>query len=305
MSLAYDPEAIWLKAKLFISRTLDDDERSFDERVLWASLALELLAKSALARISPILIADPTEDGRNILAAAGLGEVGTQFTSVRASTIFARCKRVFPPFNADDALSLSKSRNEYVHGGGIGFGSVRPDKLWPTFWSLASTLIDAQDRSIEDLVGPSREAVVNAYLEQNNQYLDQRLQSLLSRAKQRYLQKGQGNLPEKVQNQWRSEGQLSPQLPYSTYEDCPACGNPGLLEAHDAYNQRVDGYFDASSGDEDSWGVADAASEYFSCQACQLVLDQFELIERSSLPDSFEVQGDEFVAEAEGEYGND
>lgn len=73
MTVPYDHEALWLKAKLFINRAMDDDGyRSFDEQLLWASLALELLAKAALARVSPLLIVEPTEDGTNLLIASGL-----------------------------------------------------------------------------------------------------------------------------------------------------------------------------------------------------------------------------------------
>ena len=66
-------EALWSKAKVFLNRAMDPGaERSFDEQALWASAALELLGKAALARVSPLLIAEPTEDGTNILIATGL-----------------------------------------------------------------------------------------------------------------------------------------------------------------------------------------------------------------------------------------
>jgi hypothetical protein len=57
---------------MFLNRAMDEQEaRSFDERALWATLALELLAKAALARTSPVLIAEPTEEGTNLLIADG------------------------------------------------------------------------------------------------------------------------------------------------------------------------------------------------------------------------------------------
>jgi hypothetical protein len=62
----------------------DDGIRSFDEQALWASLALERLAKAALARVSPVLIAEPTEEGANLLASLGLTQGGDHFSSVRA-----------------------------------------------------------------------------------------------------------------------------------------------------------------------------------------------------------------------------
>ena len=53
MSKPWDPDALFIKAKLFLNHAMDDDSRQFDEQALWASLALELLAKAALAKVSP------------------------------------------------------------------------------------------------------------------------------------------------------------------------------------------------------------------------------------------------------------
>lgn len=90
MTTPYDHEAMWSKAKVFLNRAMDPGpDRSFDEQALWASAALELLGKAALARVSPLLIAEPTEDGANLLIATGLIEGTAQFTSVRASTILS------------------------------------------------------------------------------------------------------------------------------------------------------------------------------------------------------------------------
>jgi hypothetical protein len=113
----YDHQALWSKAKVFLNRAMDPDSgRAFDEQALWASAALELLGKAALARVSPLLIAAPNEEGLNILIATGLIEGNAKFVSVSASTIFKRCQRAFRPFSAVDALKFADARNEYLHG---------------------------------------------------------------------------------------------------------------------------------------------------------------------------------------------
>lgn len=303
---SYDHDALWLKAKLFINRAMDDeDQQSFDEQALWASLALELLGKAALAKISPLLIAEPTEEGKNILAALGIGDGDGKFTTVSASTVFKRCKRAFPTFAIDHANEVAAARNEYLHGAGIGFGAVSPDKWWQRFWSAASTLITGQDRTIEELVGMYRESTVDKYLEQNLQYMEEQYQSLLNRAQQRYSQKSRGDLPEKLQKVWKSEQQLAAGLRFSAGATCPACGSLGLLEAEDVQDERADGYFDQDTGEYDSWGVADALPIHFSCAACQLVLSEYSHLESAGLDTPFEVQDEEFLMAAEGEYGND
>ena len=94
---------------------------------MWASAALELLGKAALARVSPLLIAAPNEEGLNILIATGLIEGNAKFVSVSASTIFKRCQRAFRPFSAVDALKFADARNEYLHGAAIGFMTFEPE----------------------------------------------------------------------------------------------------------------------------------------------------------------------------------
>jgi hypothetical protein len=118
MTAPYDYEALWIKAKVFINRAMDPGAlRSFDEQAFWASAALELLGKAALAKVSPLLIADPQEEGRNLLIASGLVEGDARFKSVTAKTIFWRCERAFKPFSSNDALKMAAFRNEYLHSG--------------------------------------------------------------------------------------------------------------------------------------------------------------------------------------------
>jgi hypothetical protein len=195
------------------------------------STASELLGKAALARVSPLLIAEPTEDGANLLIATGLIEGTAQFTSVRASTIFKRCQKAFRPFSASDAQKFANARNEYLHGSDIGFMTLAPQAWWPRFWALASILVTAQDHDIEDLVGPDRVPAVEAHLEQNAKNVEHRTEALISRATQRLAQYRAGTLPARIQAEWRSNPDLTISLSYSEAAKCPACGAEGTLEA--------------------------------------------------------------------------
>lgn len=200
MTAPYDREALWAKAKVFLNRAMDPGPgRSFDEQALWASAALELLGKAALARVSPLLIAEPTEEGKNLLIATGLVQGKALFTSVSATTVFKRCEHAFKPFSAAEALKFAAARNEYVHGSGIGFMAIPPQAWWPRYWSLAVTLITALDRDAGDLVGPDRLNVVEKYLAQNAKNVEHRTQTLLKRARQRLAQYQAGTLPARIQ----------------------------------------------------------------------------------------------------------
>jgi hypothetical protein len=297
-----------LKAKVFLNRAMDPDSgRAFDEQVLWAAAALELLGKAALARVSPLLIAEPTEEGTNILIATGLMEGDARFVSVRASTIFKRCQKAFRPFSADAALKFADARNEYLHGPGLGLVTLPPHVWWPQFWALASILITAQDRDLEELVGLDRIAEVEGHLDQNTKNIEHRTEALIERAKQRLQQYRAGTLPAKIQTEWQSDLDLSARLRYNVRETCPACGATGTLEGADSSDMTVDyDYYDEDEEGEpyDVRAIVTVPPDYFSCPNCHLVLDRYELIQQAGLPETFEVI-DEDPDWGEPEYGND
>ena len=304
MIAPYDHEALWVKAKVFLNRAMDPGpDRSFDEQALWASAALELLGKAALARASPLLIAEPTEEGVNILIATGLIEGTAKFTSVSASTIFKRCQRAFRPFSAADAMKFADARNEYLHGSTIGFMTLPPQAWWPRYWALASILVTAQDREIEELVGPDRVAVVEAHLEQNTKNVEHRTEALIARAEQRLAQYRGGTLPAKIQMEWQANPDLSLGLRYNHVESCPACGGVGTLEGEDGSDRSYQSEFDDEYNPGDIWATITVPADYFSCPTCHLILDRYEVIEQAGLSTTFDVDDDD--PPDEPDYGND
>lgn len=312
MKPSYDHETLWLKAKLFLNRAMDEEPpRSFDEQALWATLALELLAKAALARVSPVLIAEPNEEGKHILAAVGLGDSESFFMSVRAKTVFIRCSRAFKPFSDAKAIKLANARNEYLHGGGLGFGVTPAKQWWPEFWALATILVDSQDKTLEDLVGASRLNIVAEHLEKNKKYAEERVKSLISSAQSRFEQKRTGSLPANRLNLWKSPEQLRLGLKYSETTTCPACGEDGVVEGEEVDNIRLEGAGWVRVSEDDfvfeGRGFGDVAAEYFSCSNCQLVLENYELMDAAGMYTAFEVEDDDFVTDEEEEpaYGND
>jgi len=304
MTKPWDPDALFLKAKLFINHAMDVDEpRAFDERALWASLALELLAKSALARVSPTLIAVPSEEGHSLLVASGLVDGDVRFTSVQAKTLFARCAKAFKPFSDKDTQTIANARNDYLHGAAPTFTSLPPEAWWPRYWSQARILINACDKSLEDLVGSDRVGDVEDHLARNTKNIEHRLEMLIERSKQRLAQFEAGQLRAIDAADWARSGDLSAGLSHSDTEICPACGGVGRLEGEDVENAEHH-YERVAEDDYDSWVDLTIGSYYFSCERCHLVLDSYELVSAAGLPSTFGATTD-IGDYSEPEYGND
>ena len=300
MTAPYDDAALWNKAKMFLNRAMDNStERSPDEEALWAAAALELLGKAALARVSPLLIASPSEEGVNLLIASGLVEGDAKFISVTASTIFKRCQRAFRPFNAGDAQKFADARNEYLHGASVGF-VLPPEAWWPRFWSLASILVTAQDREMSELVGDDRVPTVERHLEQNSKNVEHRTEALLARARQRLAQWEAGTLPAKVQAQWLANVDLTAGMAYRIAEACPACGAEAVLEGDEFVDAEYEYEYDRDY--VSATATLTVPSSYFSCSRCQLVLN-YDLLDQAELPETFQVIDED--PPMEQEYGND
>lgn len=304
MTASYSDSALWLKAKLFINHAMDSDElRTFDERALWASLALELLAKAALARVSPLLIATPSDEGTSFLIASGLVQGDGRLNTIRAHTLYSRCTKAFRPFNEKDANAITWARNEYLHGGSATFTTIPEEAWWPRYWAQAIILVNAQDRTLEEFVGSSRVPLVEDYLAQNKKNVEHRAEMLIERAKQRFLQNQEGNLPARIATQYASPTDLTAGLSHHADETCPACGSMGTVEgdeveAHEIQTEQV------SDFDYDTWVDLTVVSSYFSCSACRLVLDNADLIQTAGLDDFFTATGD-VEDYFEPDYGND
>ena len=66
----WSKDALFAKAKLYVSK-MEEHPADQWEFGFWSALALESLARAALAHISPILLADAKNNWRNITHAMG------------------------------------------------------------------------------------------------------------------------------------------------------------------------------------------------------------------------------------------
>lgn len=292
-----------MKARLFINRAMDSDpERPFDEQALWASLSLELLAKAALARVSPLLIATPNEEGTNLLIASGLVEGQASFHSVPAKTVFTRCSKAFRPFDPKEANLIAAGRNEYLHGGSATLTLLPPEAWWPRYWAQAVILLTAQDKEIEDLVGADRVSVVEKHLERNREHIEERLTALIERAKQRLTLHEAGRMNARMEAEWNAFNAVAG-LSHSGEARCPACDEVGRLEGEDVTSSEIRGER-VGPDDFDIWAELTVGADYFACDNCHLVLDRYELVEAAGVPTEFGAIGDP-ADYYEPEYGND
>lgn len=287
-----------MKAKTHINRSFAAlDSADFEQAALWSASAFELLAKAALAKVSPLLVADPADDGRSLLVAAGLTADTSRFKSVPAKGLFSRCDRAFRGFNSQEAGWIASKRNEELHSALSPFSSIDSDKWWERYWSQAIILIHAQDAELADFVGARREREIEQHLARNRQNVSRRVQTLIERAQHR------SRLAAKSEDAWNEIVALNarPGFLADFHEPtrCPACEDLGSLLGDEVLDAEVE-----YEGEE--WVPTEhviVAAEAFECEACGLRLHGLEYIEEAGLPDSFHAERE--YEPVYDDYGND
>lgn len=287
----FDPDRLWVKARLFINRSFEK-ERDFAEQAFWAATSFELLGKGALARVSPLLIANPTDDGHSLLAATGrISDDG--FFSIPAKAVWSRCDRLFKPFHKGEANWISNLRNEYLHAGAAGF-DVPPTEWWPRFWAQAVILLHHLEEDPSGFVGDTRAPIVHGFLDQNRANVARRLEANIERARARLAQRQNGTLTVAQARAWDT---FAP-MPYMYWADvdCPACNAVATVRGSVVLDRDEDVYYtDVGGGFEGPGGVyvtLTVRTDELACNECHLRLDDYALIEAAGFEGTFEATAD-------------
>lgn len=221
----WDKESLYAKAKLYVRKGLDHEEPTSSEPPLWCIMSLELLARSALAKVHPALLADP-KDGANILFAFGFPGKSAPI-SIPAKTVFHRCVVVCPGFTQshyDQCMTWMNWRNEEVHTGGLPFEGLRTSKWQPHFFQIASTLLAGMGHDLADFVGGSHakhaESMLDGFSDAKKKEAHEEVRTKRAEFEALDIEERL----KRVQTGKEQRQRLSRSMTKSV--DCPACGGP-------------------------------------------------------------------------------
>jgi hypothetical protein len=227
MDWAFDP--LFIKAKLFGKRAYDEGLESalFG---FWMSLCAELLARAALAKIHPVLLADPTSEG-NIHYVFGINPK-TNPKSVHAKTVFARCSIFVDKFTdnmSGHCLLLADRRNKELHGGEAAFEAIDPSSWLPKTYEVFDVLLIHVGVSFDDFLGVEHGAIALSMLKDRRDHIEKDVKDRISNSKKVF-----DALPgeEKSDRATKIEAALKAwqvKNPLGQAVDCPACGFAGAL----------------------------------------------------------------------------
>jgi len=257
----WSKDALLMKAQRYAQEMLScgRDEWRFG---LASAFVLEFVARAALAKVSPVLLARNRE-WEHLYYALGHSPIKARYKprSVEFSEVLNRLEVVRPAFTTElkgFSLQHMEWRNEELHDGGTPFDGLQPTWL-ARFYETCKVLLNAMDEELPVLFGELEAEVAEQLI------IASRDQSAM--AVHREVAAHKNGWEEKSQEE---KDELQRQaLSWATRQDghrvkCPACGSHALLNGApiSAVIRKLEGDFVVEA--------QDYLPSKFECIACRL-----------------------------------
>jgi hypothetical protein len=153
----WHPEALYLKAQRYAQHMANFDSDGW-EYALWGSLSLELLARAALANISPALLADTDKSWSSLYHSLGFTPTEKKFVpkSIGTADVFKRLTAIITSFTTEHenfSILHTGRRNSELHSGELAFDGVKGSEWQPRFYETCKILLTSMGMSLEHFVG--------------------------------------------------------------------------------------------------------------------------------------------------------
>ena len=279
--MSWERDPLWAKARLFFERAFAEP-REHPSFGLWCSLGLELLARAAVASISPTLLAEPDREQKNLLHALNRGSEKIPRKSIAATQVLKLCSTLFPQFTKEDyevSLALIQRRNDELHSGAAAFEEYPQGQWLRGFYSACKSLTNAMGESLERLFGPEEAKAANDVLQESLEEVKREVLKSVALHKRDFGAKPveeQGVLRRKAED---AGALLSTQRHHRV--TCPACGAVATVQGSAVGKANVEHV-------EDTIVVRQSiAPTSFSCSACGLKMQGYGQLTAAGLSDPY------------------
>lgn len=311
LSPSLSPAALYAKSKVYIKRGFRAQQAGdTEEYQLWASLAIELLGKAALARVHPALVADPSHP-HSLFAACGR-QLSPDVKTITAKTLFDRLghiDRAFDSRHQKFCEQLALRRNAELHSGESPYSGMSAEAWEREFWGAVEAILGMQGETLESWLGAAEAKAPTDIVKQAAEAMEWAAKDRIARRKEDFEKANQD--PKKRQELIERAVGLSFQDFSKRFnisadawqrQACPACSASaflgGILWSEEVVEE------DASEDGMTEFVDETYAVEEFLCPTCNLHLFGTSEIKAAGLPNEF-VLRDEREREFEPDYGNE
>lgn len=305
------PEALYSKSQTYIIRGLKaKGEENLEEYQLWASMALELLAKSSLGSIHPALIADPTHY-QSLFAACGK-HISPDIKTITAKTLFLRLSHIAKKFDSriqKYCEQLALRRNSEIHSGESPFSGMKAEAWEWKYWYAIEIMLSMQSMELEEWLGAEDSKAPKQILIDAEKAVQMAVKARIDHTREGFesLHKNKAKREELIEqskaiNAWKYWREFDFSVDSHSLHDCPCCGAKGIMGGM-LWQEEVTDEFD----EEDpftEWVEKTYSVEEFICKVCNLHLSGTRELAATDLPEEF-TETESREREFEPEYGND
>ncbi|MCQ8105893.1 hypothetical protein NP590_17425 [Methylomonas sp. SURF-2] len=275
----WSPESLFAKAQKYAEVMFEHQDTNW-QFGLWSAFVLEMLIRSAVAKTSPVLLAD-LKEWHNLLFALGKPIKKSKFVAKSASitSLITRVGDLAEDFTTDHAnfcVSHVERRNSEVHSGNMPFENFGSASWLPNFFTVCDVLAREVDESLESLFGTeiARQAreEIDALKDENAQAV----KGTIAAHKAMWEKK-----TAEEQDQAHKQANTVALRHYGHRVSCPVCQSTGLLlgKAVGEVKREVD-----------DGGIIEKQvmrPESFQCVACGLKINGYSKLIASGLGDTY------------------
>jgi hypothetical protein len=284
---AWSSEALFSKALLYVGEmercTAEDWQFG-----LWSSLSLEMVARAALAYLSPTLLAN-RRDWRNIYHALGYPPRAKLFTptSVTTTELLSMMQELLPEFTDELANFCAvhcARRNAELHSGDAAFVGLGTSAWLPKYYASCGVFLRFMGKNLSDLFSDPKTA----------EDLIASLQDTAAKAVAQDIEVHKRIWAAK--NHEDQQLSIAQAVAWATRHaghrvTCPACGSPALLHGS------AQGPVTTEVGVDEIVQRQTMLPSSFECIACGLKISGFSKLSACGLGDAFTATSTSSAAE--------
>ncbi|PQO37655.1 hypothetical protein DTL21_06835 [Bremerella cremea] len=279
--MSWERDPLWAKAKLFFQHAFDQP-RDTPNFGLWCALGLELLARAAIASVSPTLLAEPDRDQKHLLHALNRGSERVPRKSIGTAQVLTLCQQLFVDFTPEDqkaANALISRRNDELHSGAAAFEEYTTNQWISGFYRCCRALCLPLDESLESLFGADEATVAIEVLDQTRKEVIQRVKNAIAAHRSVY----EGYSTDEKMQAAKASDELAKKLAYQRHHRvvCPACENSATVQGTTFGRESV-------TQNEGKIVVKQAVvPNAFTCSVCRLKLNGYAELKAADLGDQY------------------
>lgn len=279
--MSWEREPLFTKSKLFFEKSFEEDKESpfFG---LWCAMGLELLARSALAHISPTLLAEPDPSHQNLLHALNLKSSKGKRKSLMTAQVLSLCQHLitdFTEYHFKVSSAIINQRNEEVHTGSAAFEDYPTSQWIAGFYKCCKILSEFQGESLNSLLGDEIEKEANIILSEVEEEVIGKTKSLIAAHKKVFDNKLDGDQERlKIDAQKNSD-----KLAYRGYHrvNCPACGSTATVIGEPYGKEHVD------TKQNEIIVRQSILPTRFQCDACELKINGYSALNAAEISNHY------------------